>query len=156
MQVWRWGWNIGASLFFVPLLLKNWRVYYIFHNPTKHKIVSLTLSMADSCSIPLSPPPILPSCMPIIGHNWLEVVSGSSWFHPVWHYPPDHLHCCAWHKAQCSVHLCKYCDMLVTVYGQNVTGLARFDHRRCRRHQCSDQLCKCIKDLLLLGRMDWA
>ena len=40
MQIWRWGWSIGASLFFVPMLLKNWRVYYIFHNPTKHKIVS--------------------------------------------------------------------------------------------------------------------
>ena len=39
-QIRRWGWNIGATLFFVPLLLKNWRVYYIFHNPTKRKIVS--------------------------------------------------------------------------------------------------------------------
>ena len=37
-EIWRWGWSIGASLFFVPMLLKNWRVYYIFHNPTKHKI----------------------------------------------------------------------------------------------------------------------
>ena len=46
MQVWRWGWNIGATLFFVPLLLKNWRVYYIFHNPTKHKIVSISLHIA--------------------------------------------------------------------------------------------------------------
>ena len=40
-QIRRWGWNIGATLFFVPLLLKNLRVYYIFHNPTQRKIVSL-------------------------------------------------------------------------------------------------------------------
>ena len=45
MQVWRWGWNVGSTLFFVPLLLKNWRVYYIFHNPTHHKIVSMVNSM---------------------------------------------------------------------------------------------------------------
>ena len=42
-QIRRWGWSIGATLFFVPLLLKNWRVYYIFHNPTQKKKVSLNL-----------------------------------------------------------------------------------------------------------------
>ena len=38
-QIQKWLLGLGATLLFMPLLLKTWRVYYIFHNPLKRKVV---------------------------------------------------------------------------------------------------------------------
>lgn len=34
----KWLLSLGTTLVFLPLLLKTWRIYYIFHNPLKRKI----------------------------------------------------------------------------------------------------------------------
>ena len=66
------------------------------------------------------------------GHNRLEIVVGSDWFHPLWCCSPDHLHCCASGKTQCSVQLCKNC------YWASSWQLNTHTHVQTYAHTCTN------------------